>query len=565
MQLTKARSAGAVIILFIVAILLLNGCSQSAGSKVTKQLELAVKYLAESKFEEAILAYQEVIKIDPKNVMAYKGLSVAYSLQGKLDKAEQALKDGLAKVEDTKQLKLAMAGVLTDLGQVEKAEALYKELVSQAGTDLVPYQAYTSFLFKQNKVTEAIALLEKAAATNSDYRIKALLARAYLRDGNNEKALASIKSSLTTNPDQSASYALLNDLFQGKWEDLLAIGDDYVQQGQVVAGQILRATALYYLGRYDEVYTAYESLSDDVKASAKLRLLVAQCYAKQGKTDKGIGLLRPINADNLRDAALVAEIARYYLNAGKKDEARRLAMAGIALDGTVVENYIVLWRVAGQDTPEARAWLVRFLLSSCLSPSEMMTFMNQHGTAEDYVKQANAHIDRGEYRDALEDCNKAVDLDPEYYWAYVSRAIAYNFLGEYQSAVNDCTKAIELNSNEPNAYDVRAWAYNELGQYDRAVNDCTKAITLDPSYYYAYDHRAWAYRELGQYDKAVADCNEGIKIKPDYVWFYPNRGWAYLALGQYDKAKTSFQKALEIDPDNRDAKKGLERLANLGH
>ncbi|MDQ0285160.1 Tfp pilus assembly protein PilF [Desulfofundulus luciae] len=83
--------------LSVILILLFTfaaGCGGGAGAKVTKQLELAVKYLSENKFEEAILAYQEVIKIDPQNVQAYKGLSVTYYLLGKTDQAEQGLQDG---------------------------------------------------------------------------------------------------------------------------------------------------------------------------------------------------------------------------------------------------------------------------------------------------------------------------------------------------------------------------------------------------------------------------------------------------------------------------------------
>ncbi|MEW6573250.1 MAG: tetratricopeptide repeat protein [Bacillota bacterium] len=381
MRAGYGRRAVFLIVCLIFIGSLCFGCGADTSAKVTKQLELAVKYLSENKFEEAILAYQEVLEIDRKNVMAYKGLSVAYQMQGKPDKAEQVLQDGLKKVADTTTLKLAMAGFFADLGQVERAEVLYKELIIQTENDITSYQAYASFLFKQNKVAEAIALLEKAVVANSDYRLKTLLAEAYLKDGNNEKALESIQNSLTTNPDQSVGYMLLDEIYNGKWEDLFAMGDGYVQQGQTIAGHIMRTIALHRMGRYDEVYAVYESLPNDVKASAKLRLIVARSYAKQGKADKGIGLLRAINPDDLRDAALIAEIAAYYFDAGKKDEACKFARAGMALDGTVVENYIILWKVAGKSTPEAMGWWIRFLLNTNLPMSEAITIMNKYGAS----------------------------------------------------------------------------------------------------------------------------------------------------------------------------------------
>lgn len=56
----------------------LFGCfnSKTASAKVDQKLELAIKYLSEQKYQEAILAYQEVIKINSKNITAYNGISL---------------------------------------------------------------------------------------------------------------------------------------------------------------------------------------------------------------------------------------------------------------------------------------------------------------------------------------------------------------------------------------------------------------------------------------------------------------------------------------------------------
>lgn len=164
-------------LLFIFA----TGCGGGADARVTKQLELAVKYLSEKKFGEAILAYQEAIKIDPHNAQAYKGLSITYYLLGKTDQAERALQDGLKQVPDSKPLKLAMAGLMVDTGKVERAEALYKEIISQDGKYLPAYQAYCKLLAGTDRQAEAVSLLEKAAAANPDhYQVYSMLAEVNL-------------------------------------------------------------------------------------------------------------------------------------------------------------------------------------------------------------------------------------------------------------------------------------------------------------------------------------------------------------------------------------------------
>ena len=53
-------------------------------------------------------------------------------------------------------------------------------------------------------------------------------------------------------------------------------------------------------------------------------------------------------------------------------------------------------------------------------------------------------------------------------------------LGQYQQAIDTLNRAIELDPNRAAAYLNRGAAYNGLGQYERAIEDLNKAIALDP-------------------------------------------------------------------------------------
>jgi hypothetical protein len=59
-------------------------------------LVLGNKYLQEEKYEEAILAFIKVIKIEPKNIEARVGLAKAYIKNGKHDEAEKILKESIS-------------------------------------------------------------------------------------------------------------------------------------------------------------------------------------------------------------------------------------------------------------------------------------------------------------------------------------------------------------------------------------------------------------------------------------------------------------------------------------
>ena len=77
-------------ILFVLLLILLVGC-KSKEARVQEQLDLGSKYMAELDYESAIVALNKAIKIDPKNVDAYKMLAEVYEKSGRLDDARATL------------------------------------------------------------------------------------------------------------------------------------------------------------------------------------------------------------------------------------------------------------------------------------------------------------------------------------------------------------------------------------------------------------------------------------------------------------------------------------------
>ena len=89
-----------LLLIFILTILLLFGC-KSKEARVQEQFDLGSKYMAELDYENAIVALNKAIKIDPKNVDAYKMLAEVYEKSGRLDDARATLEkildlDGLS-------------------------------------------------------------------------------------------------------------------------------------------------------------------------------------------------------------------------------------------------------------------------------------------------------------------------------------------------------------------------------------------------------------------------------------------------------------------------------------
>lgn len=381
-------------LLLVMALLtgLLGGCTKNkaASAKVNDKLELAVKYLSEQKFAEAILTYQEIIKVDSKNITAYKGLSLAFVMQKKPDEAQQVLQDGLKAVPENTSLKLALAGFMLDKGDTAQAAAIYKELTSQSNASTAAFHAYMYYLTQHGKPAEAITLLEQATAQNpQEYQLRAMLAELYMEVGDRDKALAAINQSLAIEPNQAAAYSLLANLYQGKWDELIRLGQQYVQQNQAKNGNLLTLSGLLGAGKYEDLIKLFGTLDADVKDTPRGRILAAQACTKVGQKEQALTLLKPIMAASLQDAGMLADLASCFLENGDKSNARLLALQGMQSDTAVIQNYAVMYRsYKDEDQGEAQVWAVKYLLASVLSLQDGMAQLVDYGMVVGFVKQS---------------------------------------------------------------------------------------------------------------------------------------------------------------------------------
>ena len=69
--------------------------------------------------------------------------------------------------------------------------------------------------------------------------------------------------------------------------------------------------------------------------------------------------------------------------------------------------------------------------------------------------------------------------DSETAQQHVERSLSLNQEGNYNQALEEANKAIELDPELAEAYNSRAWAYGQRRQWDKTIADATKAIQLD--------------------------------------------------------------------------------------
>ena len=120
---------------------------------------------------------------------------------------------------------------------------------------------------------------------------------------------------------------------------------------------------------------------------------------------------------------------------------------------------------------------------------------------------------QGDYKGAIADFTKLLEINPQYARAYNERGIAKNGLKDYLGAIADFTKAIEIKSRDAYIYfDNRAGVKIEIGDYRGVVFDTTKTIEINPSYTNAYERRGIAKQYLGDDRGACADYKKAVSL-----------------------------------------------------
>ena len=226
-----------------------------------------------------------------------------------------------------------------------------------------------------------------------------------------------------------------------------------------------------------------------------------------------------------------------------------------------------------------------------------------------YARGENKYQDNDD-RAAILELNKAVELDPEFAYAYRIRGYVMSHYADaistyernmpkarkqHQAAIRNHTKAIELDSKNDANYNGRGHARSQYGkyeteqtnttearkQYQAAIKDYTKAIKLDSDDSTNYRRRGQVKHRFGQshmkqgefrkarkqYQAAIKDYTKAIKLDPNDSSNYNGRGWAKYLLGQlkteqgkvseaqkhYHAAISDSDKAVQLKSDNASA------------
>ncbi|MFQ5824368.1 MAG: protein kinase [bacterium] len=149
---------------------------------------------------------------------------------------------------------------------------------------------------------------------------------------------------------------------------------------------------------------------------------------------------------------------------------------------------------------------------------------------------------------AQSSCNRAIQINEHLAPVHVTLGIIHNGTGRYEDALQEFQRASQIDPVNSDAYRGMARTYEALGKLVKAEATYKKAIGLRPTYWAGYNHLGGFYYRQGRYAEAEKMFRQVTELTPDNARGYYNRGAMYYLMGQYELAAALFEKSIAIKP-----------------
>lgn len=184
---------------------------------------------------------------------------------------------------------------------------------------------------------------------------------------------------------------------------------------------------------------------------------------------------------------------------------------------------------------------------------EMNARIKDSRRAENFGLRGIAHLNHGNYKEAIKDFNEVIRRNPSDPGAFVNRGNAYRFKGDTDKAIDDYSKAINLDNGHFLAMNNRALVQTTRKKYELALLDLNAAVALNKEYHEAHNNRGVIYMAQKKYEDAAAEFTQAIKLYPRYADAYINRSAANSKLKKFTEARDDLSRGVLLAPSDADA------------
>jgi len=177
-------------------------------------------------------------------------------------------------------------------------------------------------------------------------------------------------------------------------------------------------------------------------------------------------------------------------------------------------------------------------------PEERFHILTQLATKYPKEKRANGYLGwyyygKDLFYRALEEFNKALELDPDYGEALNGLAYTYAEMGDYAKAIEYFKRYAAVSPGDANPFDSMGDCYFRIGQLDDALVKYEEAIFVKPDFYISSARIAYIYALREEYIKTMEWIDHFVAAAPSVgvkAMGYTQKAFYNCLLGNFDQA-----------------------------
>jgi len=173
-----------------------------------------------------------------------------------------------------------------------------------------------------------------------------------------------------------------------------------------------------------------------------------------------------------------------------------------------------------------------------------------------YSKEKRAHYnlairywEKKLFSRAIEEYNKAIELDPNFGPAYNGLAYIYKDMGNYEKAIENLKKFAFVSPGDADPFDSMAELYFVMGNLDEALEKYKEALSVKPNFFNTYWKIAYMYALKDDFFEALKWIDQYIDVAPSpaikaegFVW----KGFYNYLLGSYSESYLNLNRGAKL-------------------
>jgi tetratricopeptide (TPR) repeat protein len=352
----------------------------------------------------------------------------------------------------------------------------------------------------------------KAQSTPPDPQKLFEAGEAALHAGKLGVAEGEFKQVLAINPEVAGAYANLGVIYMRRkqWPQALQMLHKGEKLAPEIAGIRLNIGLAYFRQNdFARAIGPFESVVQQAPDSFQARYLLGLCYFFNNRWTDAIGELEPLwaKASSQLNYLYVLDIAAYKAKNPALEEkaAARLVEVG-------------------------------------------------EGSPEFHLLMGKAHLNRGEYDDAVTELSAAAKADPKLPFVHFNLGLAYVHKQDYERARNEFHKDIAIESDVPFSYEQLGNMESTVGNADEAAKNYRSALKLDPQLISSHMGLAKIEEHRRHYTAALTELDQAIRLDSGSAGARYLRGQVLVRMGREKEGREELASAAKILNEQRAAR-----------